>query len=48
MDFSLGSAETDWRDRVRDFMEREVRPRTADYDAQQRDGDRWKVLPVVE
>src|SRR5919107_136043 len=48
MDFSLGSAETDWRDRVRDFMEREVRPRTADYDAQQRDGDRWKELRVVE
>src|ERR671921_683651 len=48
MDFSLGSAETEWRDRVRDFIQREVRPRTGDYDAQQRDGDRWKVLPVVE
>ena len=48
MDFSLGARETDWRDRVRAFMDAEVRPRTGDYDAQQRDGRRWKVLPVVE
>src|SRR4051812_48360742 len=48
MDFSLGSQETQWRDRVRDFIEANVRPRTGDYDAQQRDGERWKVLPVVE
>jgi alkylation response protein AidB-like acyl-CoA dehydrogenase len=48
MDFSLGPAETDWRDRVRAFIEDHVRPRVPDYAAQQRDGDRWKVLPVVE
>ena len=48
MDFSLGSGETEWRDRVRDFIEQNIRPRTGDYDAQQREGDRWKVLPVVE
>ena len=48
MDFSLGGQETDWRDRVRAFIDEHVRPRTGDYDAQQRDGDRWKVLPVVE
>jgi len=48
MDFSLGAAETDWRDRVRDFIQREVCPRIPDYDAQQREGDRWKVLPVIE
>jgi acyl-CoA dehydrogenase len=48
MDFSLGPAELEWRDRVRAFMDSEVRPRVADYDAQQRDGERWKVLPVVE
>jgi alkylation response protein AidB-like acyl-CoA dehydrogenase len=29
-------------------MDAEVRPRVADYDAQQREGDRWKVLPVIE
>src|SRR5689334_2549243 len=48
MDFSLGPAETEWRDRVRAFMDENVRPRTGDYDAQQREGERWKVLPVVE
>ena len=48
MDFSLGKSECEWRDRVRSFMDEQVRPRTGDYDAQQREGDRWKVLPVVE
>src|SRR3954465_4503540 len=48
MDFSLGQNESQWRDRVRAFMDAEVRPRVADYDAQQREGGRWKVLPVVE
>jgi len=48
MDFSLGPAELEWRDRVRAFMDSEVRPRVADYDVQQRQGERWKVLPVVE
>src|SRR5215210_848454 len=48
MDFSMGPAEMKWRDRVRAFMDEHVRPRVADYDAQQREGDRWKVLPVVE
>ena len=48
MDFSLGPQETEWRDRVRAFMDEQVRPRATDYDAQQRDGERWKVLPVVE
>jgi acyl-CoA dehydrogenase len=48
MDFSLGANETEWRDRVRAFIDEHVRPRTGDYDAQQREGDRWKVLPVIE
>ncbi|HEY0164850.1 MAG TPA: acyl-CoA dehydrogenase family protein, partial [Sphingomicrobium sp.] len=48
MDFNLSAADVEWRDRVRGFMDAEVRPRVADYDAQQREGERWKVLPVVE
>jgi acyl-CoA dehydrogenase len=48
MDFSLGPAETEWRDRARAFMEEHVRPRIRDYEAQQREGERWKVLPAVE
>ncbi len=48
MDFTLGPAETEWRDRVRAFMDEHVRPCASDYDSQQREGERWKVLPVVE
>src|SRR3954454_24702298 len=48
MDFSLAPAETQWRDRVHDFIAEHVRLRVPDYDAQQREGERWKVLPVVE
>ena len=42
MDFSPQPAETEWRDKVRAFMDAEVRPRVADYDAQQREGERWR------
>jgi len=48
MDFSLAPAETEWRDKVRAFMDNEVRPRVSDHAAQQCEGERWKVLPVVE
>jgi alkylation response protein AidB-like acyl-CoA dehydrogenase len=48
MDFSLGPAETEWRDRVRAFMDEEVRPCLSDYAAQQAEGGRWKVLPLIE
>jgi alkylation response protein AidB-like acyl-CoA dehydrogenase len=48
MDFSLEPAETQWRDRVRAFIDEQVVPRCPDYDAQQREGDRWKVLPIIE
>jgi len=48
MDFSLSPDETHWRDQVRDFMDEYVRPHAPDYEAQQREGGRWKVLPVIE
>ncbi|HEU4704104.1 MAG TPA: acyl-CoA dehydrogenase family protein [Sphingomicrobium sp.] len=48
MDFNLSQADVEWRDRVRAFMDGEVRPRVADYDSQQAEGDRWKVIPLVE
>ncbi|WP_076072267.1 acyl-CoA dehydrogenase family protein [Sphingomonas montana] len=48
MDFTLNDRETHWRDRVRAFIETEIRPRDPDYHAQQAEGDRWKVLPVIE
>ena len=48
MDFTLNDRQTHWRDRVRGFIEDHIRPAVPTYDAQQREGDRWKVLPVVE
>lgn len=48
MDFTLTERETHYRDRVRAFMEKHVRPREADYDRQVAEGERWKVLPVIE
>jgi acyl-CoA dehydrogenase len=48
MDFSVGPGETEWRDKVRHFMGEHVRPRASDYEAEQHNGDRWKVLPVIE
>ncbi len=48
MDFSLGGRQTLFRDRVRGFIEAEVRPRQADHHAQAHAGERWTVIPVVE
>ncbi len=48
MDFSIGPNESEWRDRVRGFIDQKVRPRADDYHNQQREGERWKVLPVIE
>ena len=48
MDFTLSERETHFRDRVRDFIEANIRPRDHEYHEQQREGDRWKVLPVIE
>ncbi len=48
MDFTLSARENHWRTLVRDFIEARVRPRQADYDAEQGAGERWKVLPVIE
>ncbi|TXC73520.1 acyl-CoA dehydrogenase [Sphingorhabdus soli] len=48
MDFEPTERQVHWRDRVRDFIEANVRPRIKDYKSQQAEGERWKVLPVVE
>ena len=37
MDFTPGPADVEWRDRVRAFMDAEVRPRVGDYEAQKRE-----------
>ncbi len=48
MDFTLNERETYWRDRIKDHIDRHVRPRMKDYHAEQATGSRWKVLQVVE
>ncbi|RDC60669.1 Medium-chain acyl-CoA dehydrogenase [Alteripontixanthobacter maritimus] len=48
MEFDLTDRQQHWRDRVRDFIEKNVRPRHHEYVQQAAEGERWKVLPVVE
>jgi alkylation response protein AidB-like acyl-CoA dehydrogenase len=48
MDFTLNARETHFRDRVKAFIDAEVRPRDAEYRAAALAGDRWAVNPVLE
>jgi len=48
MDFTLTERQAHWRDRVRAFIAEHVAPRDPDYHAQQAEGGRWKILPVIE
>ena len=48
MDFTLTERETYFRDRVKGFIDQYIAPRNADYRAQVREGERWKVIPVME
>ena len=48
MDFDYSPRQKELMRRVSDFMEEHVYPAQPIYDAQQREGDRWKVIPIVE
>ena len=48
MDFTLNERETGFRDQVVEFIDRELKPRTPELFAQRREGDPWKVIPVIE
>lgn len=48
MDFTLSERETYFRDRVKAFIDQEIRPRTPRYYQEVNSGDRWKVIPVIE
>jgi alkylation response protein AidB-like acyl-CoA dehydrogenase len=48
MDFTLNERETYWRDRIRNFINDHLIPANHIYEAQQAEGDRWKVLQIVE
>ena len=48
MDFQPTERQAYWRDRVKNFIEDHVRPAVPTYKQQDAEGDRWKVIPVVE
>jgi len=48
VDFRLTDREEHFKNLVRRFVDEKIRPRDHDYHAQQREGERWKVLPVIE
>ncbi len=48
MDFSLTVRESDFRNRVRDFINAEIRPRVAECARELATGDRWTALQTIE
>jgi alkylation response protein AidB-like acyl-CoA dehydrogenase len=48
MDFTLSDRETYFRDRVKTFIATHIAPRDDLYHAQVAQGERWKVIPVIE
>lgn len=48
MDFTLTERQTHFRDRVRDFIAREIAPRDHDYHVEVDRGDRWAPSSVIE
>jgi acyl-CoA dehydrogenase len=48
MNFTISERQQHWRDRVIAFMDAHVYPATATYDRQHDEGERWKVIPVLE
>ncbi|TLU71327.1 acyl-CoA dehydrogenase family protein [Lichenicoccus roseus] len=48
MDFAPSERQSQFRDRVREFIISRIRPRQDEYRRQAAAGERWKVLPLVE
>ncbi|MCW5704465.1 MAG: acyl-CoA dehydrogenase family protein [Bradyrhizobium sp.] len=48
MDFTLSTKQKEWLDRVQSFMNKHVRPAVPIYKKQDEEGERWKVIPVLE
>jgi len=48
MDFDLTERQQYWRDRVREHIERHVRPRHHEFHEEESTGARWKVISVLE
>jgi acyl-CoA dehydrogenase len=48
MDFTLSERETYFRNRVKAFIDQNIQPRQDEYHRQEHEGERWKVIPVIE
>ncbi|MFZ5735934.1 MAG: acyl-CoA dehydrogenase family protein [Pseudomonadota bacterium] len=48
MDFTMSDRQREWLDRVTKFMNDHVRPAVSIYKQQDAEGERWKVIPVLE
>jgi len=48
VDFSLNDRQRAYRDRVREFIAAEIRPRIGDFARQRDEGERWKDIPLIE
>jgi len=48
MDFDLSERQRHWRDRIVAFTEKHIEPAEATYHKQEKEGDRWKVIPVLD
>ena len=48
MDFDMSPKQKEWLDRVQSFMAKHVRPAVPIYNEQDKSGDRWKVIPILE
>jgi len=48
VDFDLTERQAFFRDRVRQFIDQNVRPRVADYKKEIESGDRWQPLQLIE
>src|SRR3984957_4606413 len=48
MDFNMSDRQREWLNRVQSFMHKHVRPAVPVYKKQDAEGERWKVIPIVE
>src|ERR1700719_2247260 len=48
MDFNMSDRQKEWLNRVQSFMHKHVRPAVPVYKQQDAEGQRWKVIPIVE
>ncbi len=48
MDFMMSDRQREWLDRVTHFMDTHVRPAVPIYNQQDSEGERWKVIPILE